>query len=129
LWVKHLKGSPAEKVSGSSQHRTDLGNTTFFKAAVQSSPLSPGKPSIPLMPGGPVTPASPGNPFSPAAPGAPDFPVRPGCPCSPGRPFGPLSPLGPVKPTNKTGSRHHRVHYKCWSSNPRCTITTPFILL
>uniref|UniRef100_A0A663N1V9 Uncharacterized protein n=1 Tax=Athene cunicularia TaxID=194338 RepID=A0A663N1V9_ATHCN len=55
--------------------------------AVQSSPLSPGKPSIPLMPGGPVTP---GKPFNPAAPGAP------------GRPFGPLSPLGaplPLYPT------------------------------
>uniref|UniRef100_A0A8D0FLD5 Uncharacterized protein n=1 Tax=Strix occidentalis caurina TaxID=311401 RepID=A0A8D0FLD5_STROC len=66
---------PAENVYCSSQHRTALSNINFFKAAVQSSPLSPGKPSIPLMPGGPVTP---GKPFGPAAPGAPDFPVRPG---------------------------------------------------
>uniref|UniRef100_A0A8C5ILN4 Accumulation-associated protein n=1 Tax=Junco hyemalis TaxID=40217 RepID=A0A8C5ILN4_JUNHY len=82
----------------------------------------PGRPTSPRGPAA-APKTSPGRPFGPGAPGAPDFPVRPGCPCSPGSPFGPLSPLGPVKPTNKTGTRHHRVHYKCWSSNPRCTNT------
>uniref|UniRef100_A0A8C0Z8U5 Uncharacterized protein n=1 Tax=Cyanistes caeruleus TaxID=156563 RepID=A0A8C0Z8U5_CYACU len=74
---------------------------------------TPGRPTSPRDPAA-APKMSPGRPFGPGAPGAPDFPVRPGCPCSPGRPFGPLSPLGPVKPINKTGTRHHRAHYKRW---------------
>lgn len=93
------------------------------------TPWSPGAPFKPGKPGSPASPrepavalkTSPGMPFCPASPGAPGFPVRPGCPCSPGSPFRPLSPRGPVKPRNKTGIRHHSIHYRCCSANPRYT--------